>query len=166
MSLVLHKELIVLEDLALGFGTSNTSRGSVTLFNAAYLPYDLSTTVAKALDARPTLAYTDVTYAKINGNGTLVFSVADGVTALQAVNKRQLDNKADTSAMALKADKTNVLQLNNSASYAPSTDFNPATKLYVDTSIYNRFSGSVSGSFTSQEGKIVTVTNGLITGIV
>jgi hypothetical protein len=165
MSLVLHKELIMLEDLALGFGTSNTSRGSVTLFNAAYLPYNLSTTVAAALDARPTLAYTDVTYAKINGNGTVAFSVAAGVTALQAVNKQQLDTKADASAVALKADKTNVLQLNNSTSYSPSTDFNPATKGYVDTAIYDRFLGSVSGSFTSQDGKIVNVTNGLITGI-
>jgi len=165
MSLVLHKELIVLEDLALGFGTSNTSRGSVTLFNAAYLPYDLNTSVAGALDARPTLVYTNATYAAVTGDGAAAFSVADGVTALQAVNKQQLDTKADAGDLALKADKTNVLQLNNSTSYSPSTDFNPATKVYVDTSIYNRFLGSVSGSFTSQDGKIVTVTNGIITGI-
>lgn len=41
-----------------------------------------------------------------------------------------------------KADKSNVLELDNLTSYEPSSDYNPATKLYVDEKI-NEVSTSI-----------------------
>lgn len=44
--------------------------------------------------------------------------------------------------LALKADKSNVLQLDNTATYTPSSNYHPATKKYVDdNSIISLFNG-------------------------
>jgi hypothetical protein len=39
-----------------------------------------------------------------------------------------------TDSLALKADKTNVLELNNTTVFTPDAEYEPATKKYVDDS--------------------------------
>lgn len=165
MGIVFSKELLAVNDIYFGFGTITQTRGIVTLFNSAYLPYSISQSVTQAIDSRPTLAEADIRYAPIGGNALQVFDVANGITGTDAVNFSQLDLKANSTEVALKAYKTDVLEKTNSVSYIPLTDYNPATKRYVDESILNRFTFGATGTFHSQEGKVITVTNGLITGI-
>jgi hypothetical protein len=54
-------------------------------------------------------------------------SVAAGDDPRLAYTQLQIDN-----FLGLKADKTNVLQLDNTTSYTPSANYHPATKKYVD----------------------------------
>jgi hypothetical protein len=165
MSIKLNKELLAVEDIYFGFGTSVQHRGTVNLFNAAYLPYSVSQSVTHAIDSRPTLSDADIRYAAKAGSASQVFDVAPGVTGTDAVNFNQLKLKADITEVDLKAYKTNVLEKTNSVSYIPLTDYNPATKRYVDEAIINKFALGATGTFTSKEGKIITVSGGLITGI-
>lgn len=165
MAVLITKELILANDIEFGFDISDQSRGG-SQFNAAYLPYDLTESVAQALMARYTSVYIDASFAPINGSSTTLFDVANGTADFEAVNFQQLALKADQSLMDAKADKANVLELDNTAPYAPLTDYNPATKKHVDDSIYTAFQTGVSGSFESADGKTITVTNGLVTGII
>jgi hypothetical protein len=61
----------------------------------------------------------------------LVLKVIDGVTKVTEFVDDLNTNFADLDN--LKADKNNVLQLDNTINYTPSKDFHPATKKYVDT---------------------------------
>ena len=164
MSMTAKKELAVVEDLDIGFGSTDQDRGGLRV-NAHTLPYTSTISIGEALDDRPDKATLDTLYAALHGNQNVVFEVAGGMNGFEAVNYSQLELKADQTAVDLKADKANVLELDNDASYVPLFDFNPATKQYVDGSIADAFFGAVSGSFTSADGKTITVTGGLITGI-
>lgn len=161
----IYKSLLGVEDIYFGFGTTLQGRGVINLFNASYLPYSVSKSVTQAIDDCPTLVEADVRYAMKAGDALQVFDVANGITGTDAVNFSQLDLKANSTEVALKAYKTDVLEKTNSTAYIPLTDYNPSTKRYVDESIYNKFVFGATGTFTSLEGKIITVTGGLITGI-
>jgi len=165
MPLVVRKDLLAVEDVYFGFGTIVQDRGTVTLFNAAYLPYTVSQSVTQGLDDRYTKAASDARYPNINGSGLTVFNVANGISGTNAVNFSQLALKADITDVVLKAYLTDVLTLTNSTPYIPLSDYNPATKRYVDLAIINKFTPAATGSFTTVDNKIVTVVAGVITGI-
>jgi len=135
------------------------------LFNASFLPYTVSQDVTGALDDRYTKSYINTNFATINGSPAELFDVAEGLSGTNAVNFNQLDTKEDKSVVATKADKSNVLELNNSTAYTPLFDYNPSTKKYVSDSITTAFQLGQTGVFISQDNKQITVTNGLITGI-
>ena len=166
MSITLTKDLAAVEDIYFGFGIATQVRGAVTQFNASHLPYSSTESVSAALDARLTKVDSDIMYAFKAGSSLQVFNIANGIAPSNAVNKGQLDLKADITEVDLKACKSNVLEKNNSASYQPVSDYNPSTKRYVDESIFNKFINGATGSFTTVDGKTVTVTGGLITQIV
>lgn len=70
--------------------------------------------------------------------GTLSsLTTTNKTSAVSAIN--ELKNRADTANTNItnltnsKADKTNVLQLNNTTPYTPTDDYHPATKEYVDS---------------------------------
>ena len=84
----------LVEDIEFGFGASEQERGG-TKFNSAYLPYTDTESVTEALDNRYTKAYIDTNYAKIGGDATQLFLVANGVSGNQSVNFNQLDLKED-----------------------------------------------------------------------
>ena len=159
MSANLFKEKICVEDIELSLDASvEQSRGTLTPFNAFYIPYnttDLS--VGVALNNRYSKAETQAGFAKLGGDDTVAFKAFPAINANEAIVLSQL-----TTILADKADKDNVLELNNSDLYTPLSDYNPATKRYVD----EQFTSGASGSFTSADGKTITVLGGLITEIV
>jgi len=52
------------------------------------------------------------------------------------------------SALTLKADKTNVLELNNTTAFTPTANYHPATKLYVDSASSGGGGGTVQDATT------------------
>jgi len=168
MATALKKELTGLEDLLLSMETSVVqNRGPITPFNAAYLPYSVSQSVTQALDDRYTRAETDVRYAAIAGLSTQLFNVATATGDTNAVPKLQMDT-----ADALKADKTEVIRKGASEAYNPSSDTDPVNKGYADGLIADKFLGAITAQFIAYDiadgttPVTVTVTNGVITGIV
>ena len=167
MSVALTKERVVVEDMELSLEVSiEQSRGVVTPFNAAYLPYTTGISVGQALLDRYTKTEADTNFALIGGDSLQTFLVGVATGPTEAVQKSQLDLKADQTDVDLKADKTNVLELDNNDAFTPIADYQPATKRFVDDSITTKFQAGVSGSFTAASGETVTVTGGLITGII
>jgi hypothetical protein len=164
MAAQIDKELLLAEDCDFGFGATDQERGG-NRFNASHLPYTSTISVEVALNDRYLKSESDIRYAYKAGDALQVFSVLAGLAGNEAVNFTQLDLKANQSAVDLKADIANVLELGNNDPYIPTTDYQPATKRFVDESIVNAFFFGVSGSFTSADDKTITVTNGLITGI-
>jgi hypothetical protein len=59
---------------------------------------------------------------------------------------------ATNAALLTKADKTNVLEKNNTASYTPSADYHPATKLYVDS--------QAGGTLTNLPNEVIPLISG------
>jgi len=163
MAVTLIKEKVCVEDIELSMDTVvEQNRGPMTPFNAAFLPYDATQSVEGALLARPTAVEGALIYANINGDLSQPFKVYGGINPDEAMNVAQIDDlMANTIAL-----KNEVLLLNNDTPYNPAANYNPATKLYADTVVSDRFQGVVSGSFTSADGKTITVTGGLITAIV
>lgn len=68
----------------------------------------------------------------LNSNLTLAQS---RVTNLVADLAAKADDAATTTALDLKADKSNVLELDNTDSFTPDADYEPATKKYVDDNV-------------------------------
>ncbi len=159
MSANLFKEKICVEDIELSLDTSvEQTRGTLTPFNAFFIPYNTTElSVGVALNNRYTKAETQANFAKIAGDDTIAFKVFPAINLNEATSKQQVEDYLD-----YKADKDNVLELNNSNLYTPLSDYNPATKRYVD----QQFVDGASGSFTSADGKTITVLGGLITEIV
>ena len=141
----LIKEKIVVADMIFGMGSTTDSRGTQSEINGNFIPFSDTQSINQALLDRHT---------------------KDDMTSIleyyAAINVEQLNNLM-LNTIALQA---NVLELDNSDVYNPATNYNPATKLYVDIAISDRFTGVVSGDFTSADGKTITVTGGLVTSIV
>jgi len=152
------KEKICSEDIVLSLDSEVLqTRGKLTPFNAFSLPYSVEEiSVGVALNARPTLKVLQNTFAKLGGAEDVAFKVYPAVNPSEAINKAQLEEYLEA-----KSDKDNVLELDNSDAYTPLTDYNPATKRYVDA----KFLNGASGTFTSADGKTITVSAGLITEI-
>ncbi len=142
------KQLAVKEDLELGFGEVDQQReiadGSLALktyhkINAGTIPAKsdaaVDSDVQTELLLRITQAQGDVRYAKLNGNSGEIFKVADPVDDADAINKHYFVTNLQVAVDSLnsnKADKNNVLELDNTDSYIPTTDYHPVTKKYVD----------------------------------
>jgi hypothetical protein len=170
MPLVLTKEKVVVEDMELSMDSSvDQERGTLTPFNAAYLPYTSSQSVTDGLDERYTRTEADNRFAEVNGNSAYEFNVAAGIDASHAVNKDQLDtiyNQLD----GAKVDQGTVLRTDiDNPTYTPQYDNSPATKKYIDDAIADKFLGAVTGTFIAEDtsGNAITikVTNGVVTQI-
>ncbi len=165
--IVIGKESALVEDIEFGMGVSAQTRGGNQL-NASHLPYNAVKSVTNELDLK---AYsTDIadTYALMNGDSTEIFRVANGVNPEDAMNMGQASDLAD-----LKADIADVLiRGSTNDSYVPQFDYDPATKRYADNSIADKFVGAITVQFIAysiSDGTTpvtVTVTNGIITGVV
>jgi len=167
MAVLIEKELIVAEDVVFSLDASiEQERGIGTPINANVIPYLTGISVGQALLERYTKTEADTNFALIGGDSLQTFLVGVAVLPAEAVQKSQLDLKADQTDVDLKADKANVLELDNNDAFTPITDYQPATKRFVDDSITTKFQAGVSGSFTAASGETVTVTGGLITGII
>ncbi len=164
----LSKELMVVEDMVLSMDPSVTQeRGVGTPFNAAYLPYTVSESVAVALNNRYTMGETDTKFALLAGLSTQAFEVNTATIDTHAIPKLQMDT-----ALALKANETDVILKGSAVSYTPASDLDPVNKGYADGLIADKFLGAITGSFIAYsiaDGTTpvtVSVTNGVITGIV
>jgi len=159
MAASLFKEKICVEDIELSLDSSiEQTRGTLTPFNAFFIPYNLTDlTVGLALNNRYSKAESQSYFAKRDGDDTIAFKVYPAVNVNEATSLQQVHTLLDE-----KSDKDNVLELNNSDLYVPLSDYNPATKRYVD----QQFVDGASGSFTSADGKTITVLGGLIMEIV
>lgn len=165
MAIIVKKNPLLVEDIDFGFDPSTQDRGGNQL-NSSHLPYSSTQSVTEGINDRYTGTYVEANFAAMHGTEESLFNVANGVSGFNAVNFSQLDLKEDKTVVALKADKSNVLELDNNDTFSPLFDYNPSTKKYVDDSIFTAFQSGVSGSFTAQSGETITVTNGLITGII
>jgi hypothetical protein len=172
MAIAFKKEKIVVEDIVLSMDTTiEQSRGTLTPFNAAYLPYSTTQSVTAALDDRYTKSESDSRYAYKAGSDTQAFNVAMAVNGSEAVNLTQMEtaiNDLDTR----KVEEGTVLRTDiDNGTYNPQYPSSPATKQYVDAQIEDKFLGAVTGKFIAKNidgsGNDVTVqvTNGVITQI-
>ena len=175
MAIIFGKEKIVVEDIVLSMDTTiEQSRGTMTPFNAAHLPYTASESVSTALANRYTSSYIDSNFAKLNGDSTVSFKVNNASNNDEAINLFQLDSEIDT-VNNNKASKTNVLLKSDPGGlndgYNPANDYSPATKKYADGLIADKFLGAITGKFIAKSivdgttDVTVTVTNGVITEI-
>jgi len=173
--MVLNKEKIVVEDIELSMdGSVTQSRGTLTPFNAAYLPYTVTESVADGLNARYLSSYVDANFAKLAGDDTVAFKTANAVNSNEAVPLAQMQVEIDTLTDD-KARKDNVLLKSDpyglNDGYVPSNDYSPATKKYADSLIADKFLGAITGKFIAKSitdgttNVTVTVTNGVITEI-
>lgn len=166
MAIIVNKEPIVVEDVVFSLDATITQeRGVGTPINAGNIPYDIGISVGQALLDRYTKSEADLKFALITGDSLQTFLVGVATGPTHAVQKAQLDLKADQTELDFKADKVNVLELDNNDAFTPIADYQPATKRFVDDSFTTKFQAGVSGSFTAASGETVTVTGGLITGI-
>jgi hypothetical protein len=140
------KSPIGIEDIAVGFGTVTQPRGTITLVSGATLPYDDDLSINEAVDLKEgTASITSKLLLKayINGSITEPFAVATPVSSTDATSKNYVDTLAATkesiadsdSKLSLKADKANVLQLDNTTAYVPTLGYHPATKKYIDDAV-------------------------------
>ena len=167
MAVLIEKELIVAEDVVFSLDASIVQeRGIGTPINANIIPYTTGISVGQALLDRYTKTEADTNFALIGGDSLQTFLVGVATGPTEAVQKSQLDLKADQTDVDLKADKANVLELDNNDAFTPIADYQPATTRFVDDSITTKFQAGVSGSFTAASGETVTVVGGLITGII
>ncbi len=167
MAVNIDKELIVAEDVVFGLEISiEQVRGTGTPINASLIPYQTGIMISDALLDRYTKSESDARFAPILGNELQTFLVANGSAPFEAVNFSQLDLKTDKTDTDLKADKANVLELDNNDAFTPIADYQPATKRFVDDSLTTRFQTGTTGQFTAASGETVTVTGGLVTGII
>ncbi len=167
MAVILTKELIVAGDIVLSVDTSVTQdRGIGVPINASVIPYQTGIMISDALLDRYLKSEADARFAPILGNELQTFLVANGSAPFEAVNFSQLDLKTDKTDTDLKADKSNVLELDNNDAFTPIADYQPATKRFVDDSLTTRFQTGTTGQFTAASGETVTVTGGLVTGII
>ena len=90
-----------------------------------------------------------------NANGDI--SIQDGnMTVLHAQNASNLGGQGPTyyatkAEVDTKADKDNVLQLDNTVAYIPTQDYHPATKEYVDSLIGGASWGEIVNNIEDQE---------------
>lgn len=91
------------------------------------------------------------------GNASGDISIQDGnMTVLHAQNASNLGGQGPTyyatkAEVDTKADKDNVLQLDNTVAYIPTQDYHPATKEYVDSLIGGASWGEIVNNIEDQE---------------
>ncbi len=151
----LHKESVVVADIALGMGTVAQIRGTQDELNASHIPFDATKSVTDELNLKESASSVDAKLAlkaELAGLATQLFNVAVAVDPSHAVDKAQFDAAiallAPTtyvdSELTLKADKTNVLELDNLDAFAPVSDYQPSTKKYVDDTLIGIGAGDMT----------------------
>jgi hypothetical protein len=167
------KSPIGIEDIAVGFGTVAQPRGTITLVSGETLPYDADLSINEAVDLKE--ATTSLTgklllKADINGSDAELFAVAEPLTSDDATNKNYVDNLVATKEsiddndvkLLLKADKSNVLQLDNTTVYVPTLGYHPATKKYIDDAVIATGAADMSKStYDKNNNGVVDTTEGV-----
>ncbi len=100
--------------------------------------------------------------------GDEVFTDRSTTDLVEGTNEYYTDARVDANATVIalwtdKADKTNVLELDNTTSFTPDADYEPATKKYVDDNIVSLtpitiFDTNYETELASKVGTDVTVT--------
>jgi len=99
----------------------------------------------------------DMTINQYDSNETGVVDNAENAYNLGGNDASYYASNTDlTNGLALKADKTNVLELDNTTSFTPDADYEPATKKYVDDSYAASGNGDMLKSVydTNDNGKV------------
>jgi len=149
------KEGGVVADLVFGMGTVTQSRGVQEQINASHIPFDATKSVADELNLKENIVDIDAKLAlkaELAGAIAQVFSVAPATDPAHAVDKAQFDAALALLAsityvdgeLLLKADKTNVLELDNTDVFAPVSDYQPSTKKYVDDTLIGIGAGDMT----------------------
>ena len=170
MATILTKEKLVVEDMELSMDAEVVQdRGTLTPFNAAYLPYSVTESVADAIASRYTISESDTRFAQVAGNATTSFNVATALLATEAVPLSQLTSRLLTLSQA-KVEMADVIVKGGGTTYIPITGTDPVNKTYADGLIADKFLGAVTTQFIAKnisgDDVTVTVTNGVITGVV
>ena len=99
----------------------------------------------------------------VRGNASGDISILDGnMTVLHSQNSSQLDGHngsyyATKSYADTKADKINVLELDNTTPYTPTENYHPATKTYVDTLSSGAMWGNIVNNIEDQEDLMLLI---------
>ncbi|MCI4437397.1 MAG: hypothetical protein JHC33_11380, partial [Ignisphaera sp.] len=172
-TVTLNKSKIVAEDLEVGLGTVVQPRGIGSKINAGNIAYDDIQSIKDVLDSKLSSVQATIdlsTKADKYGNTSNVFSVAPAVDASHAVPlaQHQVDlslkaNLSDTAAsLDLKADKAEVLTLNNSTPFDPVSPYQPATKKYVDDTVLATGAADMRRSvYDTNNSGVVDTTEGI-----
>lgn len=132
-----------LSDHVVGYRTAVTGGERRTLLSAVYALFKTSfDSVYAALSH--THAESDITnlVTDLSGKAPLSHSHVEGdVTGL-------------TTALGLKADKANVLELDNTDVFTPTANYHPATKKYIDDQVIGAGSGDVVGPAGAVDSRI------------
>ena len=136
--------------------TNSVDNASTDVVGGAIVVRDLGITVGKIADlavSTAKIAALAVTEAKIGGS---------------AVTEAKIASDAVTTAKILDANVTfaKLTDVIDDDTMATATSTNIATSESIKAYVDNQFSSGASGTFTSNDGKTITVTNGLITSIV
>jgi hypothetical protein len=136
--------------------TNSVDNASTDVVGGAIVVRDLGITVGKIADlavSTAKIAALAVTEAKIGGS---------------AVTAAKIASDAVTTAKILDANVTfaKLTDVIDDDTMATATSTNIATSESIKAYVDNQFSSGASGTFTSNDGKTITVTNGLITSIV
>ena len=97
------------------------------------------------------------TLGMVRGSAAGDVSITDGnMTVLHSQNSGQLNGQsssyyATASEVETKADKSNVLEKDNTVAFTPSADYHPTTKKYVDAKARGAEWGYITGEISSQE---------------
>ncbi len=100
----------------------------------------------------------------VRGSATGDISITDGnMTVLNSANASNLNNLpasdyATQTDIGAKADKTNVLEKDNTTAFTPTADYHPATKEYVDNN-KGAFWGEIRNNITDQTDLIDLLDN-------
>ena len=136
--ITITKVKLALEDVLFGFGVIPQTRNKIvadyTQINSTHLPHTVGTSVADEINDRRTNSENDVVYSPILGDAAQVFMVAIATEDEHAIPRVQLDAEVLLLDSA-KAEKSNVLELDNSSPYTPSFNYNPATSLFVQQQV-------------------------------
>lgn len=105
------------------------------------------------------------TLGTVRGNLNGDISIIDGnMTVLHSQNSSQLNGQDHTYYATkeyadTKADKVNVLELNNTIPYEPTEDYHPTTKKYVDTLSSGAIWGNIMNNIEDQEDLMILLNN-------
>ena len=148
----IHKELAVKEDIVWGWGTVTQTRDLISggvgpqdyhKVNASIVPAadELgaeTSDVQTELDKRLTIINAAKTYALIGGSPTQTFHVAPATAGTHATPQAQVTAQIAAAVSGIAnnyAKRDNVLGLDQTTPFTPTTNYQPATKLYVDNKL-------------------------------
>jgi len=148
----IHKELAVQEDIVWGWGIVTQTRDLISggtgpidyhKVNAMIVPAkdeqgNQTSDVQTELDLRMTITTANSKFASLNGSPTQTFHVAPATAGTHATPQAQVASQIAAAVSQIHnnyAKRINVLGLDQTTPFTPTTNYQPATKLYVDNKL-------------------------------